>query len=167
MIRLQDLITEISLAGVEPYTRQFTWALNGDWREAEITADGVPITLAMVPTDRREWGFAIMTPTADGHGVTVAHDKSAAPGRVNYLRLMSTVAEALLDFITQWQPDAVDVTGSDTSSIQKDLQKTRIYRGLLSANAARLAAAGYTVLDRTGKLFIVRKSTADSTGIRD
>ena len=167
MIRLRDLITEIGLGGVEPYTRQFTWALNGDWREAAIDADGILVTLAMVPTDRREWGFAIMTPTADGHGVTVAHAKSAAAGRVNYLRLMSTVAEALLDFITQWQPDAVDVTGSDTSSTEKDLQKTRIYRGLLSANASRLAAAGYQVLDRTGKLFIVRKSTADATGIAD
>ena len=167
MIRLQDLITEISLGGVEPYTTQFIWKENGDWREAEINADGVPITLAMVPEPHNEWGFAIVTPTADGHGVTVAHAKSAARGRVNYLRLMSTVAEAILDFVAQWQPAAVDVTGSDTSSLQKDLQKTRIYRGLLAANAARLAASGYTVLDRSGKLFIVRKSTADSTGIRD
>lgn len=167
MIRLQDLITEISLGGVEPYTRQFTWAANGDWREAEIDADGVPIILAMVPDRFNEWGFAIITPTADGHGVTVAHAKSAAVGRVNYLRLMSTVAEALLDFITQWQPESVDVTGSDTSSLEKDLQKTRIYRSLLSANASRLERAGYTVLDRSGKLFIVRKNKADSTGIAD
>lgn len=167
MIRLRDLITEIGLGGVEPYTRQFTWAANGDWREATIDADGVDIILAMVPDRFNEWGFAIVTPTADGHGVTVAHDKSAARGRVNYLRLMSTVAEAILDFVTQWQPAAIDVTGSDTSSMQKDLQKTRIYRGLLSANAARLSAAGYQVLDRTGKLFIVRKTKADSTGIRD
>jgi hypothetical protein len=27
--------------------------------------------------------------------------------------------------------------------------------------------AGYTVLDRNGKLYLVRKSTADSTGIAD
>lgn len=167
MIRLQDLITEISLGGVTPYATQFTWAANGDWREATIDADGVSIILAMVPDRFNEWGFAIVTPTADGHGVTVAHSKSAAVGRVNYLRLMSTVAEALLDFVTQWQPESIDVTGSDTASMQKDLQKTRIYRSLLSANAPRLERAGYIVLDRSGKLFIVRKSTADSTGIRD
>ena len=49
----------------------------------------------------------------------------------------------------------------------KDAQKTRIYRALLSANATRLATAGYSVLDRGGKLFMVRRSTADSTGIAD
>ncbi len=167
MILLKQLLSEISLGGVQPYTTQFTWRLEGDWREATIDADGVKINLSMVPEGYNEWGFAIITPTADGRGVTVAHSRSAAVGQINYLRLMSTVAEALLDFVAQWQPAPIDVTGSDTASTQKDLQKTRIYRGLLSANAARLAAAGYTVLDRSGKLYIVRRSTADSTGIAD
>jgi len=167
MIRLKSILAEITLGGVQPYATQFTWRLEGDWREATIDADGVKITLSMVPEGYNEWGFAIITPTADGHGVTVAHSRSAAVGRVNYLRLMSTVAEALLDFLAQWQPAAIDVTGSDTSSTQKDLQKTRIYRSLLSANAARLSRAGYTVLDRTGKLYIVRRSSADASGIAD
>lgn len=165
MIKLTSLLSEISIGGVTPYATQFTWRLEGDWREADFDADGVKIILSMVPMSHNEWGFAILAPTADGHGVTVAHAKSAAVGQVNYLRLMSTVAEALLDFAAQWQPAAIDVTGSDTSSTQKDLQKTRIYRSLLSANAARLAQAGYTILDRSGKLYIVRRSKADATGI--
>jgi hypothetical protein len=36
---------------------------------------------------------------------------------------------------------------------------------MLHANAAQLAAAGYTVLDRNGKLWIVRRNKADATGI--
>jgi hypothetical protein len=171
MIRLQDLITEISLGGVTPYATQFTWDRSDAWRETKFVADGFTITLAMVPLGVFDagpnWGFAILTPTADGHGATVSHSRSAAAGRVNYLRLMSTVAEALIDFATQWQPESIDVTGSDTSSTAKDLQKTRIYRSLLAANAARLETAGYTVLDKSGKLFIVRKNTADATGIAD
>jgi hypothetical protein len=165
MIKLQQLLSEISLGGITPYVTQFTWAENGEWRETEFDADGVRITLTMVPEGGGEWGFAIITPTADGHGVTVAHSRSAAVGQVNYLRLMSTAWEALLDFVTQWQPASVDVTGSDTASTAKDLQKTRIYRNMLHANAAQLAAAGYTVLDRNGKLWIVRRNKADATGI--
>ena len=167
MIQLRDILTEISLGSVTPYATQFAWWSVGEQYEAKIDADGVRIDLTMVPLQHNEWGFGILAPTADGHGSTVAHSRSAAVGRVNYLRLMSTVAEALLDFIAQWQPESIDVTGSDTSSIDKDSQKTRIYRALLSANATRLATAGYSVLDRGGKLFIVRRSTADSTGVTD
>ena len=116
------------------------------------------ITLAMVNQGRQQWAFAILTPTQDGEGVTVAHDKSAAAGQINYLRLMSTVAEALLDFATQWQPASIDITGSDTSSLSKDAQKTRIYRALLAANASRVSTAGYRVLDSSSGLWLVKRN---------
>ena len=167
MIRLQDLITEISIGGVQPYATQFAWSLNGGHREAEIDADGERITFAFTPHNFREWDFAILAPTADRAGWTVAHARSAAVGRVSYLRLMSTVAEAILDFVTAWQPESIDVTGSDTTSTEKDLQKTRIYRAMLQANATRLAEAGYTWLYRSGKLWIVRSSEADASGVAD
>lgn len=167
MIRLKSLLTEISLGGVTPYATQFPWEEWGDSLQSTFDADGVEIELNMTPQGYDEWGFAMVTPSTDGRGFTVAHSRSAAVGRVNYMRLMSTVAEALLDFVAQWRPEAIDVTGSDTTSTEKDLQKTRIYRSLLAANKTRLETAGYTVLDTNGKLFIVRKSTADSTGIED
>jgi hypothetical protein len=167
MIRLQDLITEISIGGVEPYATQFTWSLNASHRECKIDAEGVPITFAFTPHNNTEWDFAMLAPTATPDGWTVAHSRSAAAGQLSYLRLMSTAAEALLDFAAQWQPESIDVTGSDTASTHKDLQKTRIYRMLLQANAARLAIAGYTWLYRNGKLWIVRKTVHDATGIAD
>lgn len=167
MIQLMQLLTEISIGGVEPYATQFTWSLNGGHRESEIEADGERITFAFTPHSGREWDFAILAPTADRGGWTVAHARSAAVGRVSYLRLMSTVAEAILDFVAAWQPESIDVTGSDTTNMDKDLQKTRIYRAMLQANATRLATAGYTWLYRNGKLWIVRKSEADASGVAD
>ena len=167
MIRLKHLLAEITLGGVQPYATQFTWSLNGGHREAEIDADGVPIIFAFTPHTSREWDFAILTPTAVLPGWTVAHARSTATGRINYLRLMSTVAEAILDFVAAWQPESIDVTGSDTHSMEKDLQKTRIYKSMLQANSARLANAGYTWLYRSGKLWIVRKTSYDASGVAD
>ena len=167
MIKMHTLLTEITLDGVTPYVTQFAWRKAGEWRETEFQADDIAITLSMVPEPHNEWSFAILTPTRDGQGHTVAHSRSAAVGQVSYLRLMATVAEALLDFATQWQPAAIDVTGSDTASTAKDLQKTRIYRSLLHANAVKLLRIGYGVLDRSGKLYIVRSTRADSTGVAE
>jgi len=158
MIRLRQLVTEITLGGVTPYVTQFTWSrtTDGESRETVFQADGHRITLAMVYQGRHQWAFAILTPTQDGEGVTVAHDKSAAAGQVNYLRLMSTVTEALIDFATQWQPASINITGSDTANVRKDAQKTRIYRALLAANASRVSTAGYRVLDTNSRLWLVR-----------
>lgn len=167
MIRLQDLLTEIGIGSVEPYVSNFVWRENGEHREAEIDADGVRILFAFTPHNSREWDFAILTPTAVLPGWTVAHARSTAPGRINYLRLMSTVAEAILDFVAAWQPESIDVTGSDTHSMEKDLQKTRIYKSMLASNAARLATSGYTWLYRNGKLWIVRKTSYDASGVSD
>jgi len=156
---MQSLLTEITLGGVTPYATQFTWKHAADGhRESQFQADGVTITLAMVVQGHQQWAFAMLTPTQDGEGHTVAHDRSAAAGRVNYLRLMSTVAEALIDFATQWQPASIDITGSDTSSGIKERQKSRIYRALLAANMGRIATAGYRVLDRPAGLWLVRKN---------
>ena len=162
MIKMQSLLTEITLGGVTPYATQFTWKRMTDTESRETTfqADGVAITLAMVDQGHQQWAFAILTPTHDGEGQTVAHDRSAAAGQVNYLRLMSTVAEALIDFATQWQPASIDITGSDTSSGAKERQKSRIYRALLASNMGRISAAGYRVLDIASGLWLVRANVA-------
>ena len=164
MIKMHALLTEITLGGVTPYATQFTWKRADEGhRETQFQADGIRITLAMVDQGHQQWAFAILTPTADGQGHTVAHAKSAAPGQVNYLRLMSTVAEALIDFATQWQPASIDITGSDTSSGAKEAQKSRIYRALLAANMGRITTAGYRVLDISSGLWLVRKNINTTT----
>ncbi len=169
MIRLKNILTEISLNSIAPYATQFTWRDEGDGiHEAEITAEGNRIIFAFVLMTRHhgaEYSFAMLSQDRGREGFTVSHARSAAAGSVNYLRLMRTAGEAVLDFLAIHAPVSVDVTGADTASTEKDAQKTRIYRALLSANAARIATAGYTVLDRGTHLYLVRKSTADSTGV--
>lgn len=172
MIQLRDILTEISLGASAPYATQFVWVKGDDDHiyECEIAADGERIIFAFVLTASHhgaEYAFAMLSQTRGRAGFTVSHALSAASGQINYLRLMRTAGEAVLDFVAVRAPISVDVTGADTTSTEKDAQKTRIYRALLSANATRLATAGYSVLDRGGKLFIVRRSTADSTGVAD
>ena len=70
------------------------------------------------------------------------------------------IAEALIDFATQWQPASIDITGSDTANVRKDAQKTRIYRALLADNMTRITVAGYRVLDTSSGLWLVRANIA-------
>jgi hypothetical protein len=167
MIRLKHILTEITLGGVQPYATQFTWRFADPHYEAAFEADGNKILFAFTEQSRADWSFGILTQTADLEGWTVTHSRSSAVGQINYLRLMSTVAEAILDFVALKSPESIDITGSDPGSTEKDLQKTRIYKMMLQANSSRLAAAGYTWLYRSGKLWIVRKAWADASGIED
>ena len=169
MIKLKQLLTEISLGAIRPYATQFTWTQEGraQW-ETRIMADGEPIIFVFVMSDARdggEYSFAMMSQDRSREGFTVSHARSAAAGQINYLRLMRTAAEAMLDFARIYAPGALDITGSDTTSSTKDLQKTRIYRGLIASNAGAVAAAGYTMLERGGKLWLVRRGNADASGI--
>lgn len=163
MIRLKHILSEITLGGIQPYATQFVWqrhSLSDSARIATFSADGIQVELVAMQTDDAEtsdWDFAIVMPTHDGEGRTVAHSRSIATGQINYLRLMSTAAEALLDFVSQWQPDSVNVSASDTSNSAKESQKAKIYRNFLAANASRISAAGYRVLDTGRELYLVRK----------
>lgn len=164
MIRLRNLLFEITLGSVPPYATQFVWQrVDGLARESTVNCDGVEVVFHMQPEHEktREYIFAIALPDVSG-GHTVTHDKSAAVGQLSYIRLMATAAEAILDFCTQYAPESVDVTGFD-SDPDKDLQKTRIYRGLMAANATRIATAGYQTLARDGKLWLVRKFTSNES----
>jgi hypothetical protein len=169
MIRLASLLQEIAFSGVAPYATQFTWVPNGSHLESKTWCDGIPVLFIMEPQfsgdDREEYSFAIATRSA-GNGYTVTHSNSTVQGQLSYIRLLRTAVEAILDFVGQWSPDAIDVTGFDTRG-DKDLQKTRIYRKVLQDNMPMITSAGYRVLDRNGKLWIVRTSTADTTGIEN
>lgn len=162
-------LLEITLGAVQPYVTQFVWKPVGgpNWLETQFEADGQSIQFAVTRLHRNDWSFAIITRDArTANDVwTVSHQHSAATGNINYIRLMRTAADAIRDFATEHQPEAIDVTGSDTSSDVKDLQKTRIYRALIEANAAELLAIGYMLKSYMGKLWLVRKSNADSTGV--
>ena len=163
----KEPLAEITLGSIAPYATQFVWRSKHDGYNTQVQCDSVLVEFAMESNwsrDGEEYSFVIALPGFGGHGFTVSHAKSDVTGQLSYLRVLQTAGEAILDFCSQYAPEAVDVTGFDTES-GKDLQKTRIYRGLLHANANKLAAAGYRILDRNGKLYIVSRNRYDATGI--
>ena len=178
MIRLKTLLTEITLTGAAPYATEFTWDEQSSSRhdiefvETRVSCDGQLMAFNFDKQwgrdDEANWSFSILAkstdPDTERTGWTISHARSDASGKISYLRLMSTVLECILDFIRIYDATSIDVTGSDNSA-DKDLQKTRIYRALLAANAAEITTAGYRVLDAGGKLFLVRRTRADASGI--
>jgi hypothetical protein len=137
------------------------------WKCA-ITADSSNIEFVMVHGENNEWYFAFTMPTRNANarvaGRTTSHTKSGAIGQLNYLRLIRTAGEAILDFCANHAPESVNISGADSDS-DKEHQKTRLYAAFVRDNAARLVAAGYTSMQRGDQLWLVRKSTADATGI--
>lgn len=172
MIHLRRLLAEITLGSIAPYATQFVWQDARDWDsgyETRVNCDGVTVVFEMgsqYSRDGEEYSFAIAMPGDTGGGFTISHGRSHVAGQLSYLRVLRTAGEAILDFCAQQAPSAIDVTGYDTES-GKDLQKTRIYRSLLHDNAAKIAAAGYRILDRNGKLYLVAQGHYDATGIEN
>ena len=171
MIQLRDLLAEITLGSIAPYATQFVWStyqvMGQTYYDSEFDADGRRIEMTMTPIDPQqeaaEYIFVFKTP--DKWGTTsYSHSASSAVGQLDYLRLIRTVGEAILDFCTQYAPDSIDISGDDGDSAMRS-KKTRIYAAFLQHNASRLAQAGYTFLRRGNSLWIVRKQAYDATGI--
>jgi hypothetical protein len=173
MIKLRNILTEITLGSVKPYATQCVWKddfyLGQTYYESGFSAEGQPVTMTLSPIrtadGEREYIFVFTTQNRWGMQ-SYSHDSSVARGHVDYLRLIRTVGDALLDFCAQHAPDAIDVSGGDADVAAKQ-KKNRIYAAFLRDNATRLATAGYTSLMRGDSLWIVRKSTADATGVED
>ena len=186
MIRLKDLLTEISLASVTPYATQFVWRDNwGDAESFECKFEAVEggtdepqrtssIMMTMTKwkssrySDSGEWQFAYFVRTADDNGWTTTSKYSAASGDVNTFRLFRTIGEAIRDFANTHQDvDVIDITGSDTYD-DKGAQKSRIYTDLLRTNPG---LGEFTVVPHGRGLYLVRKTapgkTADATGVED
>jgi len=166
MIKLQ----EITLSAIQPYATQFVWQPMGstDQWKCVVTADSTNIEFVMVHGEHNEWYFAFTMPTRNPNawsaGRTTSHTKSGAVGQLNYLRLIRTAGEAILDFCANHAPESVNISGADSDS-DKEYQKTRLYAAFVRDNAARLSTAGYTTMQRRDQLWLVRRSNADATGV--
>ena len=180
MIRLASLLREISFGGVAPYVTQFTCELMGStglWK-CVVNADSLNVEFIMAPGENIfarpgeniEWYFAFTLPTRNPNsrtaGRTTSHTKSGAAGQLNYLRLIRTAGEAILDFCVNHAPESINISGAD-SDADKESQKTRLYAAFVRDNASRLSTAGYTSMQRGDQLWLVRTSTADTTGIEN
>jgi hypothetical protein len=183
MIKLKDILWEITLGSVEPYATHFEWEDSygdGDEWDAEFVAEEPgrepqPVLMNVhywgksQLADSGQWEFAFYTrtPREDGRSWTVRGDRSQAQGQVNYLRLIKTIGMALRDFIdTVPGVDVIDITGSDEGMGAKGPQKTAIYRQLLAANPVM---SEFDLREWRGKLYMIRKniSRADATGVKD
>jgi hypothetical protein len=173
MIRLRDLLAEITLGHVEPYATQFPWepmsGIDAAY-ESRFMADGVEIVMTMMHGGDDEWYFAFLMPTAQQNawssGRTTSHTKSGATGQTRYIRIIRTVGEAILDFCATHSPESINISGAD-SDADKESQKTRLYAAFVRDAASRLSAAGYTSMQRGDQLWLVRRSTADATGVEN
>lgn len=182
MIRLQDLITEISLASVEPYATQFVWRKphpDDDIWECDVEfedrhLDYQKIKMVMqrwktpIPHFEYEYQFAFFARNAPGNatGWSTSATNSAAAGNVNVLALLKTVALAIRDFADQnADANVIDVTGAD-SDYAKGIQKNRIYSELFRENGMN---TGFAMKEYGGKLYLIRTSingrVADATGV--
>ena len=163
-------LLEITLGAVQPYATQFVWQPMGstDQWKCAVTVDSYVIEFVMVHGERNEWYFAFTMPTRNRNvhtaGRTTSHTKSGVVGQLNYLRLIRTAGEAILDFCATHAPEAVNISGAD-SDADKESQKTRLYAAFVRDNASQLHASGYTTMQRGDQLWLVRKSNADATGI--
>jgi hypothetical protein len=175
MIRLQDLLQEITLGSVTPYATQFVW--QDKWGDAEsfearFEADSQPITMTMTKwkssrhSDSGEWQFAYFVRNDVDNGWTTTTRDSTARGEVNMFRLFKTIGEAIRDFAnTQPGVDVIDITGSDMSDA-KGAQKSRIYIEFLRTNPD---LREFDVLANGRHVYLIRKAgtgaAADATGV--
>jgi len=177
MIRLTDILTEISLASVSPYATQFVWSRphteDAIW-ECDFVADSQPIKMVMqrwktpIPNFEYEYQFAFFTRGQDDRGWSTAAGNTSASGALNVLGLLKTVALAIRDFADQTPDcDVIDVTGAD-AAYEKGEQKSRIYQELFRANGM---TSGFAMKEYGGKLYLIRTQingrSADATGVKD
>jgi len=178
MIKLRTLLTEISLQGIKPYTTSFNWKVprhgDGERQEHIIKIHDLVVHFIFEVYDEGDFGLEYEFSYGIHHSdddymdyPTLNHGAVAINGQVNYMRLMATVGIALMSFMNKVKPGVIDISGYDDDSEDKKNQKTRIYNALLATHMAEITTAGYTTSDIGGKLYIVRKSNADSTGIID
>ena len=184
MIRLRDILTEISLASVTPYATQFVWRQphpeddiwECDFEFEDQYLDYQKIKMVMhrwktpIPDHEYEYQFAYFSRSAPGQptGWSTTASNSAAAGAINVLALLKTVALAIRDFSDQTPDcDVIDITGAD-AAYEKGEQKSRIYAELFRANGMN---TGFTMKQYGGKLYLIRTGirgrTADATGVKD
>jgi hypothetical protein len=186
MIKLRNILTEISLAGVQPYQTQFVWRKIGhnsdeyvdmDSWNCELDCDGIRVLANMMYNDMKpmpnvpgegSWDFSFFVRSREGEGWTVAQNHGVARGAVNTLRLFKTIGLALRNFIDTYPGvDIINITGSDRTDA-KGAQKSRVYAGFLSSNPelSDFRVQSFGISNRT---YMIRKNPQqprpDASGI--
>lgn len=169
MIKMKSLLTEIDLSSLTPYITQFIW--DDAWGDSsnvncKVMMQGVPVKFTFnsqgYTGTHYNFGFWM---TSNSGVFTTSTSGTSAKGQLSYMRLLLTCLEAIRDFANTHDVSQLDISGADQSPI-KGAQKTRIYAELFKANATMFP--DFTVTQpNSEKLVLVRKSSADSTGIQN
>jgi len=103
----------------------------------EVLDKNITIAAYVNPMDDTSYSFSF---GVDGRTISV--DKTSVR---HYFQILSTVKEALMQFLEEVQPDYVDLAGADAKD--KKGQKDNIYHQVIEKNAAEIRAIGYELAD--------------------
>ena len=103
----------------------------------EVLDKNVTIAAYANPMDETSYSFGF---GVDGRTISV--DKTSVR---HYFQILSTVKEALMQFLEEVQPYYVDLSGADAKD--KKGQKDNIYHQVIEKNAAEIRAIGYELAD--------------------
>jgi hypothetical protein len=182
---MQQLLMEISLYGVQPYTTDFVWHgsehylyQDKDQYTCEIDCDGHRVLMVMsynegIPgiaingNEDGSWDFAFFVRDENGGIWTTLQDRGSTKGAINTLRLFKTIGLALRDFVDSHHSiDIINITGSDSTNA-KSLQKSRVYAGFLES--ADYFADFRVVRYGSDRVYLIRKKrelpVPDASGI--
>ena len=143
MIRLKNLLSEITFGTSEPYATKFVWH---EYQESFRTAvnDDTGNTIDIVFDSNITLGDDEAEVYELSFWVNKSYDTVVAKaGQANYIRIMATIAAALYSFINYAAyPQMIEFSGSD-SDPEKAAQKARLYQMFAATNKTKLAELGY------------------------
>ena len=143
MIRLKDLLSEITFGNLQPYMDKFVWH---EYQESFRTSfkDDVDNTIDVVFDQNYTLGDDENASYELSFWVNKSYDANKdKAGQANYIRIMATIAAALYSFIKYADyPWMIEFSGSD-SDPEKAAQKTRLYQMFATTNKTQLDKLGY------------------------
>ena len=162
MIKLIDILKEISLG--KPYQTQFNWKESFLTYTTEFPSDSTQVRIQVdgLTSDPGEYALSFSTKNLLGKWNVSKTDPfdetSPAPSIApsEYLKILSTIGEALIDFLVKYSPKALEISPWDSDPNKKS-QKEAIYKSLLKSNSSKINNAGYDIKILGDDVMLTRK----------
>jgi hypothetical protein len=150
MIKLVDILKEISLG--TPYRNKFNWEEGFLTYSTEFPSDSTSVKVLIdgLTSDPGEYELSFSTKNSTGKwNVSKVDPWEENPSPISipsseYLKILSTVGEALIDFLTKYSPKALEIAPWDTNPNKKS-QKEIIYKSLFQSNASKINNIEYNI----------------------
>ena len=163
MIKLIDILKEISLG--KPYQTQFNWKEDFLTASTIFPSDSTQVKIQIdgLTSDPGEYSLSFSTKNSSGEwnmSKTDPFDETSPAPSISpseYLKILSTIGEALIDFLTKYSPKALEIEAWDLDPAKRS-QKDIIYKGLFQSNKERINNAGYDFGISNGDIRLTRKT---------